>query len=83
MPSGPPTSGQAGRTTSALKARKPRLRPEPIYAIARDEIARWHNLPRGLVMAILFAFIHRLTTGKTFEESFCQPAPEPVTDYQI
>lgn len=67
---------------------KPRTRrrsEDPIYAIARDEIKRWHGLTPGIPMAILFAFCHRLTTGKTIEQSFFggdQP-DRGVTDYQI
>ena len=54
-----------------------------VYAIARAEIDAWdrkRSLPRGLVMAILFCFIHRLLTGKTFEQSFCHPSKP---DYEI
>lgn len=56
----------------------------PISEIARDEADRWTRsgrLNRGLVMAILFAFAHRLTTGKTFEESFCSQSD--AVDFQI
>lgn len=56
----------------------------PIAEIARDEADRWTRsgkLSRGLVMAILFAFAHRLTTGKTFEESFFTSSE--AIDFQI
>jgi hypothetical protein len=57
----------------------------PLAAIARDEVWRWTRkgtMPEGIVLAILFCFCHRLTTGKTFEETFC--ASEQIeTDYQI
>ncbi len=54
--------------------------------VARKEIEAWHRglhpLHRGLAMAILFAFIHRYTTGQTVEESFFKSSPiEP--DYEI
>lgn len=40
------------------------------------------TLHRGTVMAILFCFVHRLTTGRTFEEDFCTGKPAEV-DFQI
>lgn len=50
---------------------------------ARLEVQAWsqgrRELPRGIAIAILFAFIHRVTTGETVEESFFgeqQPQPE-------
>ena len=52
--------------------------------VAKQEFEAWDNpkMPRGLVMIILFAFIHRVTTGETIEESFLQPKlPNP--DYEI
>lgn len=57
---------------------------EPIYKIAREEVSAWTRsgrLSEGLVMAILFTFIHRYTTGRTFEESFGEKESE--LDYQI
>jgi len=52
---------------------------------AKLEVAEWDRsktMPRGLPIAILFAFIHRATTGMTVEESFFKPAVcEP--DYEI
>jgi hypothetical protein len=60
--------------------RKPMIVAEPIWAIARDEADRW-DIPRGLVIAILFCFIHRLTTGETFEQTFCRESD--TIDYQI
>lgn len=41
--------------------------------VAKLEIREWRDnplVPRSLVLAILFAFIHRLTTGETVEETF-------------
>jgi hypothetical protein len=49
--------------------------------VAKDEIWRWKDLPSGLVMAILFAFIHRVTTGETIEE-FMSSCTKPA-DYEI
>lgn len=75
--------------TKAKSPAKTRERSEdPIYVIARDEITRWHGLRPGLVMAILFAFCHRLNTGKTIEESFFggdprARTPRNIPDYQI
>lgn len=70
----------------ALKKGAVRPRNEdPIYAIARDEIKRWSGMTPGVPMAILFAFCHRLTTGKTIEQSFFggDKPPRNVPDYQI
>ena len=54
-----------------------------LIAIARLEMAEWNaSVPRGLVMIILFAFIHRVTTGETVEETFLQPT-NPAPDYEI
>jgi hypothetical protein len=41
-----------------------------LYQLARDEIGRWRPEMRGFALAVLFCFIHRLTTGKSYEESF-------------
>lgn len=49
--------------------------------MAKLEINAW-RLPPGLVMMILFAYIHRLRTGNTVEDTFFKPV-EPVEDYQI
>jgi hypothetical protein len=51
-----------------------------LIRIARDEIGRWHDVPRALVTVILFCFILRVTTGKTYEDAFESPAE---IDYQI
>ncbi len=53
-----------------------------LIKVAKLEIPEWRGLPRPLVMMILFAFIHRATTGETVEETFFKPA-EPVPDYEI
>lgn len=54
--------------------------------VARQEIAAWNSarnpLPRGLVLAVLFAFIHRLKTGETVEETFFTSS-SPAPDYEI
>jgi len=51
--------------------------------VAQQEIRCWRKLPPGLVMAILFAFIHRVTTGETVEETFFKPINPPPPDYEI
>lgn len=52
---------------------------------AKLEIAEWehaHGLPRGVALAVLFCFIHRLETGQTVEDTFFRH-PDPVPDYEI
>ena len=53
-----------------------------LIKVAKLEMEAWDNVPRGLVMIILFAFIHRVTTGETVEETFLQPT-NPAPDYEI
>jgi len=53
-----------------------------LIKVANQEIDCWHKLPHGLVLAILFSFIHRVTTGETVEETFFSKT-KPVTDYEI
>jgi len=56
-----------------------------LIKVAKLEIDEWdrtRKMPAGLALAILFAFIHRATTGETFEETFFRE-PEPVCDYEI
>lgn len=53
-----------------------------LIKIAKLEIDEWRNMPRGLVLAILFCFIHRATTGNTFEETFLKPK-QFESDYEI
>jgi hypothetical protein len=65
-----------------MKRRKPEAYSQPIFAIAREEINKWKPGFQGIALAVLFCFIHRITTGKTFEETFnTKHQPEP--DYQI
>jgi len=62
------------------------MKPSPItkkylFAVARQEMDEWlPSVNRGFLMAILFCFIHRLTTGERFEQTFMSP---PLDDYQI
>jgi hypothetical protein len=49
---------------------------------AKAEIAAW-NLPNGLVLAILFAFIHRISEGETIEEFLDRCKPPAREDYSI
>lgn len=56
-----------------------------LVKVARSEIAIWdrsRSMPKALPMAILFAFIHRLTTGQTVEETFFNDG-DPVWSYEI
>jgi hypothetical protein len=53
-----------------------------LISIAKKEIKMWRDLPDGLVMMILFAFVHRATTGETIEETFFTKQP-PQPDYEI
>lgn len=58
------------------------MKAEPIWSVAREEMAKWDRsktVSRGVVMAILFAFIHRLTTGESLEETY----PSAQSDYEI
>lgn len=58
------------------------MRAEPIWNAAREELAKWDRsktVSRGVAMAVLFAFIHRLTTGESIEETY--PSSQP--DYEI
>ncbi len=65
-----------------MKRKKPQAYSSPLYAIAKEEVDRWKPGFKGTALAVLFCFIHRLTTGKTFEESFnTNHAKEP--DWQI
>lgn len=55
-----------------------------LIAVAKQEIREWHVMPRGIVLAILFAYIHRLTTGETVEETFFPNKTKPAQpDYEI
>jgi hypothetical protein len=49
---------------------------------AKLEIDRWHDLPPGLVMAILFSFVHFISEGETVEETFFKKK-QPELDYEI
>lgn len=62
-------------------------RKKAIYEVARDECDKWTKsgkLSRGVVMAILFAFCHRWTTGESVEELIDRcSTPSNQPDYQI
>lgn len=53
-----------------------------LIKIAKAEIEMWHGLPPGLVLAILFAFVHRVTEGESIEETFFG-GERPACDYEI
>ena len=49
---------------------------QTLIKVARLEMAEWRadKIAPGVVLAILFAFIHRVTDGCTVEETFfCRP----------
>jgi len=54
-----------------------------LIKVAQAELKAWKNLPPALVIAILFAFIHRASTGKTIEETFFRTTKQPPIDYEI
>lgn len=55
-----------------------------LIKVARQEIEEWNpnKLPPGLVMAILFCFVHRVTTGERVEETFFKPKQTEL-NYEI
>ena len=53
-----------------------------LIKVAKLEIKAWHGLPQGVALMILFAFIHRVTTGETVEETFFPGKPTEL-DYEI
>lgn len=68
---------------------KPIKHPPSMIAVAKAEVDAWCSpgaprpLNRGLVMMILFAFIHRYVTGKTVEESFFKQRANNEPEYMI
>ncbi len=55
-----------------------------LIKVAKQEMKEWNSsVPRGLVMIILFCFVHRATTGETVEETFFSKSQDPVLDYEI
>lgn len=60
-----------------------RLTKKHLIDIAKLEMREWKpSLGNGLVMAILFAFIHRVTEGEDIMTTFFRPQ-QPVEDYEI
>ena len=53
-----------------------------LIAIAKQELQEWDKLPPGLAMAILWAFIYRVTHGRTIEEDFLSDHGTEI-DFQI
>lgn len=53
-----------------------------LIKVAKKEIAAWHGLPNGLVLAILFAYIEHVTNGEPIEETFFKKQ-QHVPDYEI
>lgn len=57
-----------------------------IYQIAKEECDAWCKTgrqSRGTVMAILFSFCHRYTTGETIEELLDRCSSKMEADYEI
>lgn len=54
-----------------------------LIRIAKQEIEQWHTLPPSLVLAILWAFIYRITRGRPIEEDCLFKQQESVQDFQI
>lgn len=53
-----------------------------LIKVAKLEMARWHGLPNGLVLAILFCYIEHVVNGEPIEKTFFgEGAPQP--DYEI
>lgn len=64
--------------------RKPQLLDLRLPDLVRDEVSKWSFQVQPLIFAALFCFCHRLTTGKTFEETFnTKQKPEDWTGYSI
>lgn len=54
-----------------------------LIKVAKLELKEWVGLPNGIALMILFAYIHRLTTGETVEETFFGGKAAPAPDYEI
>lgn len=64
----------------------PKRLPRSMIEVAKLEIEAWcrsGKINEGLVMIVLFAFIHRFTTGKTLEESFFPQSEAKEPEYFI
>lgn len=53
-----------------------------LISVAKKEIAEWHLVPHGLVIAILFAFIHRVTRLRDEEPEAFERAVQFEKSYQ-
>lgn len=53
-----------------------------LIKIAKLEMARWHSLPNGLVLAILFAYIEHVVNGEPVEKTYFG-GDVPAPDYEI
>jgi len=62
---------------------KTQLSRKYAFKIAKQELNQWKgSIPRSLLMAILFCYIHRLLEGESFEETFHSKQTTSI-DYQI
>lgn len=60
---------------------KRHMTKEKLIKIANEEIPKW-KLPRSEVMVILWAFIYRVTEGRSIDQEFCTTKTQQL-DYQI
>lgn len=63
---------------------KQTLERKSMIEVARLEIDAWTkkgHFTKGVILAILWSFIHRYTTGQSIEDMFGGEKPEP--EYQI
>jgi hypothetical protein len=58
---------------------KEEMSEKKLIRVAREEIEAWKGLPRGLAFAILWAFVYRLTKGRTVDEDFFSDEKEPTS----
>ncbi len=46
-----------------------------LIKVAKLEIDKWKYMPKGIVIAILWAYIEHVTNGEPIEETFFKSAP--------
>lgn len=53
-----------------------------LIKVAKQEIQEWKDIPKGVVMAILWAYVERVTNGEPIEKTYFKPRTQ-VVDYEI